>query len=140
MRAVIDTCVVIDALQRRSPFEREAVRVFHTAAEKRFTGFITAKSLLDIYYLMRRVFHSDGAVRAEVGKLLVLFELLDTSAEDCRRALSSDISDFEDAVMAETAFRSGASCIVTRNLKDCARARIPVYAPSKFLKFIEQDG
>ena len=139
MRAVIDTCVVIDALQRRSPFEREAVRVFHTAAEKRFTGFITAKSLLDIYYLMHRVFHSDRAVRVEIQKLLVLFELLDTSAEDCRRALSSNVSDFEDAVMVETALRSCVGCVVTRNLKDYARARIPVYAPSRFLELIGQN-
>lgn len=136
MRAVVDTCIVIDALQKRSPFDREAVRIFHAAAKRDFAGFITAKSLLDIYYLMHRVFHKDDAVRAEIEKLLILFDLLDTSSEDCRRALSSEVSDFEDAVMVETALRSGARCIVTRNLKDYSRTRIPVFSPQNFLKLI----
>ena len=66
----------------------------------------------------------------------VLYDLLDTAAMDCRRALSSNMTDYEDAVMAETALRSGCDCIVTRNLKDYKNASIPSYSSSDFLQHI----
>ena len=53
---------------------------------------------------------------------------------DCKRAISLDISDYEDAVMVESAVRSG---IVTRNIKDYNQSLVPVYLPSEFLKKIE---
>ncbi|MBP1565657.1 MAG: hypothetical protein J6A58_07905 [Oscillospiraceae bacterium] len=58
---------------------------------------------------------------------------MDTSGEDCRQALLSKISDFEDAVMVETAKRSKADCIVTRNIKDYANADITIYTPEEFI-------
>ncbi|WP_337649268.1 PIN domain-containing protein [Hungatella effluvii] len=57
-------------------------------------------------------------MRAILNTLFQLFDLLDTAGMDCRRAISSDVSDFEDAVMVESAIRSGVDCIVTRDLKD----------------------
>lgn len=53
-----------------------------------------------------------------MSKLLTLFHLLDTTSLDCRKAISSEISDHEDAIMVETAIRSEMDCIVTRNVKD----------------------
>lgn len=43
-----------------------------------------------------------------------LLYLLDTTSLDCRKAISSEISDYEDAIMVETAIRSEIDCIVTR--------------------------
>lgn len=69
-------------------------------------------------------------------KLFLLFNLLDTAAIDCQRAISSNISDFEDAFMVETSVRSNIDCIVTRNIKDYTNSPIPVYTPATFLKEI----
>ena len=138
MNALIDTCVVIDALQKREPFWQDAARVFHSAAVWRFKGFITAKALADTYYIMRRALHNDQQTRELLEKLLTLFHLLDTSATDCRQALASNLSDFEDALMAETAMRSGLDLIVTRNLKDYVKAPIEVLSPIAFLTRLER--
>ena len=43
MRALIDTCIVIDALQSREPFFKEAQEIFLGTANKQFEGFLTAK-------------------------------------------------------------------------------------------------
>ena len=51
MRALIDTCIVIDALQNRQPFHNAAQELFLAVANRRFDGFLTAKSITDIYYL-----------------------------------------------------------------------------------------
>ena len=77
---------------------------------------------------------SDKATRDVLTKLCALFGLLDTTALDIRKAISAEISDFEDAVMVETAVRSGVDCIVTRNTKDYSKAPIPVYAPAEFIE------
>ena len=68
-----------------------------------------------------------------------MFGLLDTTALDIRKAISAEISDFEDAVMVETAVRSGADCIVTRNTKDYAKAQIAVCTPEEFIQQINED-
>ena len=139
MRAVIDTCVVVDALQSREPFCKEAQSIFLLCANRQFEGFLTAKAITDIYYLTHRQTHSDKATRDVLTKLCALFVLLDTTALDIRKAISAEISDFEDAVMVETAVRSGADCIVTRNTKDYAKAQIAVCTPEEFIQQINED-
>lgn len=136
MRALIDTCIVIDALQSRQPFSSAAQALFLAVANRRFDGFLTAKSITDIYYLTHRATHSDTETRRILTTLFQLFDLLDTRGMDCRRALSSDITDYEDAIMVESAIREGMDCIVTRNLRDYAKASIPVYTPDDFLALL----
>ena len=139
MRTVIDTCVIVDALQSREPFCKEAQSIFLLGANRQFEGFLTAKAITDIYYLTHRQTHSDKATRDVLTKLCALFVLLDTTALDIRKAISAEISDFEDAVMVETAVRSGADCIVTRNTKDYAKAQIAVCTPEEFIQQINED-
>ena len=139
MRAVIDTCVIVDALQSREPFCKEAQSIFLLCANRQFEGFLTAKAITDIYYLTHRQTHSDKATRDVLTKLCALFVLLDTTALDIRKAISAEISDFEDAVMVETAVHSGVDCIVTRNTKDYTKAQIAICTPEEFIQQINED-
>lgn len=139
MRAFIDTCVVIDALQSREPFAKDAQDIFLAAANNLYLGYISAKSVTDVYYLMHRHTHDDKASRDILNKLFALFDVLDTAGIDCRKAVLSPVSDFEDAVMVETALRSEVDCIVTRNLRDFTKSPVPVYEPKAFLKLLETD-
>ena len=68
-----------------------------------------------------------------------MFGLLDTTALDIRKAISAEISDFEDAVMVETAVHSGVDCIVTRNTKDYTKAQIAICTPEEFIQQINED-
>ena len=113
MRALIDTCIVIDALQSREPFAQDAQKIFLLSANWQYEGFLTAKGMTDIYYLTHRQTHNDKETRTVLSKLCELFYLLDTSSADVQSAIFSDITDFEDGVMIETAMRSGMDCIVT---------------------------
>lgn len=139
MRAFIDTCVVIDALQSREPFAKDAQDIFLAAANNLYLGYISAKAVTDIYYLMHRHTHDDKASRDILNKLFALFDVLDTAGIDCRKAVLSPVSDFEDAVMVETALRNEVDCIVTRNLRDFVKSPVPVYEPKAFLKLLETD-
>ena len=139
MRVVIDTCIIVDALQTREPFYQDAQSIFLLCANQQFEGFLTAKSITDIYYLTHRQTHNDKATRDVLSKLCALFGLLDTTELDIRKAISSEISDFEDAVMVETAMRSDMDGIVTRNTKDYKKASFSLYSPSDFVKLLTEE-
>ncbi len=70
MRALLDTCVVMDFLQNREPFSLAAKSIFRAAATDWFNGSITAKSATDIYYLTHRCTHSDKESREKLNQLL----------------------------------------------------------------------
>ena len=139
MRALIDTCAIIDALQSREEFEKDAQKIFLAAANSAFLGYITAKAVTDIYYLMHRYTHSDRTSRETLNKLFTLFDVLDTAGIDCRKAVPSPVSDFEDAVMTETALRSEVDCIVTRNAGDFVKSPVPVLTPKEFLERLQAE-
>ena len=138
MRALLDTCVIIDALQSREPFSSDAQTIFLLAANQRFVGCITAKSSTDVYYLMHRYTHNDKQSRTVLSKLFTLFEVLDTTGTDCRHAIPSQITDYEDAVMIETAARTEVDCIVTRNTHDYEKSSVPVYTPEEFIAKVNE--
>ncbi len=139
MRVLIDTCVVIDALQNREPFYEEAEALFLMCANRVYEGFITAKELTDIYYLTHKQTHSKIITRAVLSSLCSLFVILDTSAIDIQKAISSDIDDFEDAVMIETAIRTNMDCIITRNTKDFSTTTMNIYTPFQFLSMFPDE-
>lgn len=133
MKALMDTCIIIDALQNRHPFCEAAQKIFLLCANDEFEGFLTAKAITDIYYLTHRQLHNDKATREIIVKLCKLFDIVDTSSMDIINALSSEVSDFEDAVMIESAIRYETDCIVTRNVKDYSKSSLPVFTPKEFI-------
>ena len=137
---MLDTCIVIDLLQKREPFFDEAHQIFLAVANQKYEGMIAANSVTDINYLMHRFLHSDDKTRKVLDTLFKLLHVLDTTEYDCKKALLSPVSDYEDALMVETALSNKMDYIVTRNIKDYAKAEIPVLSPKDFLKQIEKSS
>lgn len=140
MIALLDTNIIVDVLQSRKPWNKTGEEIFLEASRDSFTGCITAKSVTDIYYLCHRTLHNDSAARSLIAKLFQLFHVLDTTGMDTQMALASSVSDYEDAVMIETACRSGCDCIVTRNIKDYSKSALPVYDPEQFLSLLHESN
>ena len=133
MRVMVDTCVIMDGLEKREPFWIEARDIFHMAAARRADFFLSAKSVTDIFYMEHRRTHDAALTRDVISRLLKLFFAADTTAADCRNALLTETADYEDAVMMETAFREKMDCIVTRNTIDYKKSRVPIYTPRELL-------
>lgn len=139
MKALIDTCVVVDVLQKREPFCQAAMEIFLSVSNRKCVGILTAKSITDIYYILWRSIHSEEEVRRLLHILFTLFEVTDTFSVDCEFALESPMKDYEDAIMVQTASRVGADCIVTRNLKDYKLSPLPVFSPEHFLSELAKE-
>ena len=135
MKVLLDTNVLLDAIEVRKEFFDDSSMVVLLATE--YEGFIVASSVMDIYYIEHKRNHDKKKTKTIVDKLFKIFDILDTTAEDCRKALRSNIPDFEYAVMIESAKRNGIDCIVTRNAKDFKNSSIPVYTPMEFLRILK---
>ena len=139
MRILVDTNIIIDALTGRVPFRGAAEQVFLIAANRTEDMYITASSVTDIYYLVRKHLHSTEQAKNVMSKLFELFYILDVTSGDCMDALASEIKDYEDAVVACCAYRSQMDYIVTRNIKDYVASKVQAILPEEWLKGIQQD-
>lgn len=137
MKVLIDTCVILDAIQSREPFRKDAENIFYKASEEIFEGYITSKSFLDLYYTLHKDTHSDFNTRKILSSLLKIFYLLDTNSIECINALSSNIKDYEDAVMIETTYKNKIDYIVTRNIKDYKKSIVNCITPKELLNLLK---
>ena len=133
MRVLLDTNVLIDVLARREPFYAESKRVVELAATDKIMAFVGAGSIADIYYIVRKNYHSPEAARRLISDLVMIVHPVDTAAKDVINALSSDLADFEDAIVAETAKREEMDYIVTRNGDDFMDTAIKALTPHQFI-------
>ena len=143
MRAILDTNVVVDVLQRREPWFQDGAVIFRAIANKRVTGCLTAKQIADLYFFSRKQFKGeenvDARARQVVGKILSLFEPIDTLGIDCQNALGINNGDYEDAILIESAARAGVEYIVTRNPAHYKTSSVQVYSPAEFVRFIRRQ-
>lgn len=139
MKALINTCVIVDVLQKREPFYKAAMDIVLAVSNRRCLGVLTAKSMTDIYYILRRSIHNEKDVRELLRVLFTLFDVEDTFSTDCQLAIGSPMKDYEDAIMVQTGLRVGADCIVTRNLKDYVLSELPVFSPEEFLEKVAEE-
>lgn len=114
---LIDTNIFLDIL-----LKREGADDNYTALAKilknRDKPIVSASAMTDIYYVARRYFKSDEIARAAVSAVADMCRIVDTNRDDIINALSVDMPDYEDAVVACVAKRYNAECIITNNIKD----------------------
>ena len=72
MRILVDTNIIIDALTGREPFREAAEQVFLIAANRAEDMYITASSVTDIYYLVRKHLHSTEQSKDVMSSLTLL--------------------------------------------------------------------
>ena len=141
MRALLDTNVIVDVLQRREPWYDAGSKIFIAIANKQVTGCITAKEVADIHFFARKQFRGqenvDEKARQVLSKLLAPFEVVDTLATDCHDAMGIPNNDYEDALMIASAQRSDVDCIVTRNCEHYRGSFVKIFTPEQFLDVMQ---
>ncbi len=136
MRVLIDTNVVLDVLLDRDPFANAAARIFAQVEESRIEGVLCATTLTTVDYLLGQALPKHKA-RAALQQLLNLFEIAPVNRPVLEQALISDITDYEDAVLEQSARLVSADIITTRNLKDFKKSSVPAMDPPQLLAVLE---
>jgi predicted nucleic acid-binding protein len=128
MRVVIDTNVVLDFLQEREPFVKNAARLFARIDAGEIEGFVAATTVTNIYYIVRK---AAGRVVAQdaVDQILSDLNICAVDLEVLEQALALNFEDFEDAVQYACAVVHRVDAIVTRDRSGFVNAEIPIVLP-----------
>ena len=133
MRVLIDTNVILDVLQKREPFFTDSYRALRRALENDAECLISASAATDIIYALRKSMGSAQQAKEHIDQLAQVVNFADVQGMDIHTALMRAMPDFEDAVVDAVAERSGASYILTRNIKDFTGSVVPAILPADFL-------
>jgi predicted nucleic acid-binding protein len=134
MKLLLDTNVVVDILTGRAGYEA-SLKVLKYCELQKAEGYVSAVTVTDVMYILRKHISPDS-VRDALSTLLSIVEVADVVKSDIRTAFSCDIRDFEDAVQAMCARRTGVDYIVTRNLKDFKGSPVRAISPADALVFL----
>jgi predicted nucleic acid-binding protein len=130
MRVLIDTNVVLDFLQEREPFVEEAAKLFERIDAGEIEGFITATTITNIYYIIRKAAGSTVAIDA-IAQILTDLHICAVDRSVLEQAILLNFQDFEDAVQYACAMMYGVDAIVTRDASGFTDSEISVILPGK---------
>lgn len=131
-KVLVDLNIIIDVLWEREPFVKEAAWFWTLAESSSVTAFLSATSVTNLYYILRRTAGSREA-RSILRKVLEVFPVAPVNQKVVARALELRYGDFEDAVQESCARHSRLEAIITRNKKDFRYCVVPVYTPAEFV-------
>ena len=137
MKLFIDTNVVIDVIAAREPFAENSRAVLNLCESGKADGCVSALTLCTVSYVLRK-YVAPGTLRTKLRDFRNILTPVDLSVSLLDKAISSRISDFEDAVQFYTAVYSEADYIITRNVKHFPQDNIPVLTPTDFLVLTQQ--
>lgn len=132
MKLLIDANILLDVLRKREPHCRDSALVWKLCETGRADGWISALTIANLIYVMRRELTPDR-IEDVLRRLSLIFHIADLTAADISRAASCRWSDFEDALQCAAAERIHADAIVTRNVRDYRASRIAAFTPSELL-------
>lgn len=134
MKVLIDTNIIVDVALERQPFYPESVQVISLAYQKQISGYLSASTWSDIYYIIRK----------QKGRELTL-DFLRRIRTICQVATVNDAAidialaanqfrDFEDAIQYATAIANQFNAIVTRNPQDFPVVSPRILTPSQLIE------
>lgn len=134
MKIMCDTNIIIDVLLEREPFVEDSCKVLSLCEDHLIHGFVSASSVTNVYYLVRKYTHSTDLAYKAVGKLLEIVKVGSVTNNDVLTAFQQKAKDFEDCLVATCAKSIRCDCIVTRNKKDFEEFDVPVLTPAELLR------
>jgi predicted nucleic acid-binding protein len=134
VRVLIDTNIVLDFLLQREPFFQDAEMLFQTIDAGQVTGYITATTLTDIFYISRKHTRSIEQSRQAVSATLNAMAICPIDRAVLELAFNSGLDDFEDAVQIFSAVAQELDAILTRDTKGFLSSPVPVLSVQELLR------
>jgi predicted nucleic acid-binding protein len=132
-RVFLDTNVVLDYILLREPWYIAAQPLWDAVGAEDITALTSAITPMNISYIARKV-RSAFDITMILRDLYDVLEIILLDESVLRNGLSSPLSDYEDVVNEVSALAAGVDVIITRDLNDFQKARLPVLQPSDFVK------
>lgn len=132
MKVFVDTNVLLDVLSCREPFHEDAIQIWSLAEAGKLKGLVSAISVANVFYLVRRFKNARAAYEA-VRLIRDTFGIVACDERVLGQAMDAGWKDFEDAVQYFSARHAQAACIVSRDGDHFTKSDLPVLSPAEFL-------
>ena len=133
LNILIDTNIFLDVFLQRPPFYEYSQSILKLCEEHEINGFLTASSIIDIFYILQRSLHDTEASYDALGAVLDIARVIPVTGENVLEAYSLKAPDFEDCLLATCARSFGCDAIVTRNSKDFKSFDVKTVEPKDLL-------
>lgn len=133
MRVLVDTNIMLDALLEREPFVRDARTLLAAIDSGQIVGYVTATTLTNIFYIVRKQTKSIERASLAVSATLTAMQICPVNREILEVAIASNLRDFEDAVQLACAIAENLEAIITRNPQDFINVTLPILSVSELL-------
>jgi predicted nucleic acid-binding protein len=133
MNIFIDTNIIIDVLSERENFIEHSLQILKQCEIKMHNGYISVLSIANIVYICKKYVPKEKLYEA-INKIMKILNIASLTEKDLLKALSMQISDYEDALQILAAIKSNAQYIITRNVNDFKNSPIPAIMPIDFLE------
>ena len=140
MRILIDTNIILDFLLQREPFFQDAELLFQAIDAGKITGYATATTITDIFYIARRHTQSVAQARQAVSEILTAMEICSVNRAVLESAFGSGLVDFEDAIQIACAVSQEVDAIVTRDMQGFSSSSIPVLSIQEIIIGISRQN
>ena len=135
MKVLIDTNIILDVLCKRDGFYKDSAIVWKLCEVKTITGMMSALSVPNIIYIMRKELDAERT-KEILDCISLIFTVADLKADDLKKAADMNFKDYEDAVQSACASRIRAEYIITRNSRDFKESKVAAIKPAEFLQRI----
>ena len=138
MRVFLDTNIILDIALGRHGYAEKAKELMFRLNREQIPFFISATTVTDIYYILRK---SENHVSA-LEFLRNFLQYADIAGVDkgiILNALNSGLFDFEDAVQIQCAVFNQIFIIITRNKSDFKTDEVNVFTPEEFLNLHKSE-
>lgn len=131
MKLLIDTNILLDAVLAREPFATDAKQILEWVDAGWIVGCVTATTLTDLFYIVRRQTKHIQLAKQAVETVLATLQVLPVNRDVVERALALDIEDLEDGIQAACAIGNQVDAIATRDIQGFKAVDIPVLTVSE---------
>jgi len=129
---LVDLNIILDYLEDREGCEK-AGELIARCFQKKIRGYVCAHEITTLsYYLTKNRKNRIDNMKI-ISRILHIFDVIEIGKTILEKAVLSNITDFEDAVIVESAIAKNIDYIVTRNIKDFKNSPVPVMLPEEYL-------
>lgn len=129
----LDTNIVIDLLAHRVQFYDEVATLFSLADKKQIELSVSSLTFANTSYTLLKQLNANKT-KETLRKLKLIVKVLSLDDKIIELALNDQqFSDFEDGLQYFTAVENYQDIIITRNLKDFKKSKLPVLTAKQFI-------
>lgn len=114
-----------------------SMELFRKVKENGASAYITASSVTDIFYIIRKETHDTSRTYVIMENIFRLVAVLSVTGKDVQDAFRQKWKDFEDCVQYMAGKNSQMDYIVTVNCKDYPDALLPVMTPAAWIEMAD---